>query len=174
MHWQKRETLNFRCRRFSWSFENHEIPVKNHLKVSAERKLLRSSDQTDINIIDAYACALMLHPRYKLKPPSNSKFSLFPLRSFLYYITLDKSSCFERVASQNSVRTAIKKIINSTVSEIHSLFVEANECSTLGSVFWSYVTKQMQRIQSPQNRLGIQSIPLDNFSFSTNLIKRGG
>ena len=52
--------------------------------------------------------------------------------------------------------------------------MEANECSTLGSVLSSYVTKQMQRIQPPQNRLGIHSIPLDNFSFSTNLIKRAG
>ena len=61
------------------------------------------------------------------------------------------------------------------VSEIHIVFfVEADECSTLGSVLSSYVTKQMQRIHSPQNRLGIHSIPLDNFSFSTNLIKRGG
>ena len=52
--------------------------------------------------------------------------------------------------------------------------MEANECSTLGSVLSSYVTKQMQWIDSPQNRLGIHSIPLDNFSFSTNLIKRAG
>ena len=92
----------------------------------------QSSNQTDINIIDDYACALMLHPRYKLNPPANSKFSLFPLRPFLHYITLDNWSCFERVASRNSVRTAIKKIKFHEFRDTYSLFVEADECFTLG------------------------------------------
>ena len=147
MHWQKRETLNFRCIRFSWSSENHEIPVKNHLKVKC-RKEASSTLQSNGHKHRWCLCLCFdvtpsVTVRYKLKPPANSKFSLFPLRSFLHFITLDNSSCFERVASRNSVRTAIKKKLNSTVSEIHSLFVEANKCSTLGSVLSSYVTKQM-------------------------------
>ena len=60
-----------------------------------------------------------------------------------------------------SVKNGETNSLNSLQSETldftrfrHSLFVEADECSTLGSVLLRYVTKQMQRI-SPQKSLGV-------------------
>ena len=105
--------FNFRGKRFLWSSENHEIPVKNHLKVKSRKEdssILQSKwDKHHWCLLLCFDITRSVTVLYKLKPPANSKFSLFPLRSFLHYITIDNSSCFERVASRNSVRTAIQK-----------------------------------------------------------------